>query len=518
MGLVACSTPTAPFASGAQSSGQAPAGNSSAAAQNSAKPAAQPKTGGTIKIAREGDASGYVPWGVSSSKGVTTNLGYERLVRRDEKLNVENWLAEKIDVSPDFKEVKISLRKGVTFHSGRELDSEDVVYNLIKVRDPIAGSTQVAEMSKWFNRQETPDKNTVILRADAPRTAVFDLLDYLVISDRVTMEQPGGDAKVVGTGPWILTERKEGVVWRFLKNKNYWRTGRPYLDEVRIDLMADPQAKLVNFESGASDIVDAPNLRDLTRMEKEGKYNITSFPGFVYLLAFNTTKPPFDNKLARQALNYAVDRKRILDTVLAGKGEIKTLPWSSSSEAHDPALVNAFPFDLDKAKSLLNQAGVTSDEIDIISNAPINEVTAMGPIIQADFAKIGLRANLKPMETPAWTDVGNKREFRGIDAALTSWISISPASLPFTSSYFRASGNKMGWDNADYKRLAETMGAEPDAAKRKVLFNELNKLFHDEAPIVFVASANSYLGAQANVNDYRRDNNYGLALHDTWLG
>lgn len=520
LGLVACATP-APNAPVAPPT-PVPTLASSSASVSTPVPAPnkpQPKTGGTLRIAREGDyANNYYPWQSAAAAGLTIMNAYERLIRYDANLTPQMWLAENAELSTDAQQLKISLRKGVQFHNGKELTADDVIYSLKKVRDPKTNATQHAAMSNWFNSWDVPDKYTVILKSDKPRPGAFDLLEYLLIADEATLESPGGAMKINGTGPWMLAERNVGQSWDFVKNKNYWRSGRPYLDGFHVDLYADAQAKTVGFESGAADILEGAALRDIARYEQEKKYTLVGLPGFLYLLAVNTTQPPFETKVARQALHYAVDRSRIMDTIFAGKGEPRNLPWGSGSEAYEASKANSTPFDLDKARSLLQEAGITSANIDIISNAPLVEVRALTQILQSDFAKIGLNAALKPLETAAWGQVGQALQFSGINAALTSFINIRPTTLPYTSAFFLTKNNRSGWDNADYARLVEAAGTEADLAKRKQLLSQLNDLLLDEAPIIYIGSANTYLVGQANVHDFGRDNNYEMALYDTWIG
>jgi peptide/nickel transport system substrate-binding protein len=488
-----------------------------ASAVPAAKPAANVKTGGTIRVARQGDAAGPMyPWANQAAFGLTVKLGYERLTRYDDALEAQNWLAEKIDISPDAKEWKITLQKGVTFHDGKPLTSADVAYTWKKIQDPKVNAAG-RDMSFWFQSTEQPDANTIIFKSDKPRSAATDLFEYMDIVDEKTIETPDVQ-KMNGTGPFKLANKREGVSWELTKNTNYWRTGRPYVDGVRVDLFADAQAKTLAFESGQADILEGPGLRDIVRYEQEKKYNIVQLAGFLYMLSLNTTRPPFNNKAVRQALQHAVDRKRIMDTVFVGKGDPRNLPWPSNSEAYEASRANSTPYDPDRAKSMLTAAGVTNATIDIISNAPLIEVTAMTQIVQSDFAKVGVTANLKPLETAAWNALGISRDYAGINAALTSFVAIRPSSLPLSSNYFRVGDNRAGWEHPDYARLAEAAGAEPDKAKRQQILYQMSALLLDESPILFVGTANNYIVGQSNVHGFGRDNNYQLDVYDAWIG
>ena len=114
-------------------------------------------------------------------------------------------------------------------------------------------------MVNWWSSIETPDKNTIILKSEAPRPAVFDMLEYMNIADQVTMEGPDAQTKAVGTGPFTFAEWVQGDHQRYVKNKNYWQSGKPYVDELYFQIIKDPQAAVVQLEAGAVDVAAQPD-------------------------------------------------------------------------------------------------------------------------------------------------------------------------------------------------------------------------------------------------------------------
>ena len=120
-------------------------------------------------------------------------------------------------------------------------------------------------------------------------------------------------------------------------------------------MLRDPQAMVVSLEAGTLDLVLNPPMNDFIRLQKSGNIRRCPMPlsGSYYALVPNTTVAPLDNKQVRQALNYAIDRQRILDQVLQGIGRTENLPWAPSSPAYEPDKNTRYAFDLDKARSLL---------------------------------------------------------------------------------------------------------------------------------------------------------------------
>src|SRR5262249_7428064 len=147
------------------------------------------------------------------------------------------------------------LRKGVQYHSGRDFTSDDVKYNLLRVRDPKIGAGTFVNQSNWFSAIDTPDKYTVVLRSEQPRPLRFDFFEYFNIVDREAMESPDARSKAVGTGPFAFVEWVPGDHLQFVKNKSYWQSGKPYLDGVRVSLLKDPQAMVTQLEGNAVDAI-----------------------------------------------------------------------------------------------------------------------------------------------------------------------------------------------------------------------------------------------------------------------
>jgi peptide/nickel transport system substrate-binding protein len=112
-------------------------------------------------------------------------------------------------------------------------------------------------------------------------------------------------------------------------------------------------------------------------------------------MSMNTTVAPLNNKLVRQALSYAVDRKRMVDTALPGLGQPKFLPWPTHSPAYEATKDAAYPFSLDKARTLLQQANVSSAELELLYSAQFAEYPTMAQIYQADLAKLGISIKIR---------------------------------------------------------------------------------------------------------------------------
>ena len=313
-------------------------------APQSASP--QPRSGGTLRAALTADLPNLDPHINTTTAHENLFLAFDRIIQYDDQLHPQPMLAESWDLSTDLRQIKFNLRKGVQWHTGREFTSDDVKWNLLRVRDPKSPSVGFRNQSNWFTTIETPDKNSIILKSEQPRPALFDLFEYLNIIDPLTMEGPEAKLKAVGTGPFVFSEWAQGDHILLTKNRNYWQTGRPYLDglqanvrdiqaEVRVSIVKDAQAMVAQLEGGAVDLIKAPPLRDAARLKADTQYKVVTHPASAqhFQQGVNTLVPPLDNKKVRQALNYALDRKRFSDTALLGTGQPIALPWLPSSPA-----------------------------------------------------------------------------------------------------------------------------------------------------------------------------------------
>jgi peptide/nickel transport system substrate-binding protein len=505
--LAACAqaTPTTPTAA----PGQPPAGPSGAGAPT----AGQPRAGGTLVFGQNVEIAGGGQAGASPLDGQNispaplsaTWLGYDTLMRYDEQNKPQPMLAESWDLSSDYRKIKLNLRKNVQFHTGRELTSEDVKYNLLRVRQPNVGA-QFNNMSRWWTTIDTPDKYTVELSSDQPRPAMFDLFEAMNMVNPDITEQPDLVVKTSGsTGPFKFVEYIQGQHIRWVKNPSYWQAGRPYLDEVQIKFIGDAQSMVVQLETGALDAMDSPPLRDANRLKQDARYRVlvNELSGQYWVLVLNTTMGPTQNVKVRQALNYAIDRKRFIEASLNGVGEPENLPWLPQSPAYDEARRAKYSFDLDRAKALLAEAGTGPVAVEFVYNSVVPEIASFAQLYQADLARIGVTLTLKGVERAVYNDLAAKFQY-GLLMSSSGFANMDPATLPLLSRYWDPNNNLAGMnDNAPYKQVVGAVSTEPDAGRRKALLTELNDVILDQSFSIPVATAKHVTVARSKVNGFR---------------
>jgi peptide/nickel transport system substrate-binding protein len=483
--------------------------------------AMQPKTGGTLRLAIPADISSLDGHTSSSILSITVSNMFDRLVAYDVKATPRPMLAESWEVSDDFTQIKLNLRKGVQWHTGRDFTSDDVKFNLLRGQDPKVATGSYVNQAKWFTDMETPDKYTLIMKSDVPRPAVFDYFNVLNMVDKPTVEGPEAKTSAVGTGPFTLVEWSQGDHLSFAKNKNYWQSGRPYLDGIVVNVVRDLAAMSTRLEADAQDAIYGVSINEFLRFKEDPKYQalIPSGQQSGLAMGVNVLFPPTDNKKVRQALNYAADRKRFSEQVFKGIVRPLSLPWDPNSLAYEASKENFYTFDLDKAKSLLNEAGITSAELDFLPSPNSPEWDLISQIYQGDLAKIGIKLNLVKLDQAAWLDQANNRKYHGFWASTMAVGTGEPVSGLSLGRATDPNSNNEGFKDDRYTQLITSAAAEPDSTKRKALYSQINDILLDESFVMVVSTYPPKIVASAKARDIVTPNSVPslFTLYDAWI-
>jgi peptide/nickel transport system substrate-binding protein len=508
LALLAACAPIAP-ATPAKSSTSAPAAGSTAAPS---KDAGQPRSGGTLRYGSDLDVNRLDPH--FRLNDVHYEI-YDRLTQYDANHTPQPMLAESWEVAPDFKSIKFNLRKGVTFHNGREMDAEAVKFNSERARD--LPNTQLDE-AKWWNSIETPDKYTVVFKSDKPRPLAFDFFEYLNIAEPSTAADP---KQAIGTGPFKFVEWNQGQTFTLTKNTSYWLTGKPLLDGIVMSVVTDPQAMVARLETGELDVAIVP-ANDFIRLKDNPAYAPYTFSaGNVAVLGVQCQTPPWDNKKARQALHYALDRGRWANTVNRGLETASALPWAKTSAAYDEAKANAYPFDIEKAKALLKDAGVSGTfNQDVLLQTGNAQYASFAQILQGDLAKLGVTLSIKALDSAAYLDQINNWRYQGFWLGGGSFAHLDPASAFTKSRAFSTTGNSSAFTtpaNAAAVALIERATSEIDPAKRKLIYGELNDMLLDESYVLTLSPLTNRLLTTAKVRGITSTLHFAQKWWEAWL-
>src|SRR2546425_4809740 len=280
----------------------------------------QPKRGGTLILARSGEVTNLDPHKVPAFTSARVfELVYSYLMRLDDSLGVQSDLAASMPrTSPDGKTVTVKLRTGVKFQNGDPLTSADVKYTFDRIIDTKTG----AVARSFFTDVDTitaPDPTTVVFNLKNPNGA---LLAYMAHPNTGIVSKKIGEANAdlskketaIGSGPFKLVEWVPDNFMRFEANKDYYVSGQPYLDGIRINVVPDESNLAAALRTKAADMAIVTDPKVARTLRSETGITLDSKPSLSYNLLFlNTKRKPLDNLKVRQAVAYAIDRKAIID-------------------------------------------------------------------------------------------------------------------------------------------------------------------------------------------------------------
>jgi len=409
---------------------------------------------------------------------------YDSLLRYTPDMEVYPHLAESFEISEEGTTIKLKLRENVTFHSGRAFTADDVIWMLELIKEPQAGAL-FRTFALSITEIEKVDDYNLVLHTEQPDAGMIDLLGNLYIPDREIIGDI--DRMGAGTGPFEFVEFVPGDHITLKRNENYWGTKAP-LEGIEVKIIGDPQAATANLEAGAADLV-AVSLQDFVRLQEDSRYTTLKMVGGAGIVNvwLNLKRTPFENKLVRQAINYAIDRERFVRTILMEQSTPLWQPQASYHWAHFPELENKYPFDLDQAKALLTEAGFGDGfavAINAIADNPVN--IGLAEILQADLAKIGVTTTIDAKDSPRWAEASDRGEF---DMNMHSYgrNNADPTLLFKGTVAWRPDQNPTGIEDPEYLRLIDAQSVVVDREKRKPLVKQLIEYIQDMSFVIPVA-------------------------------
>ncbi|MBI2907120.1 MAG: ABC transporter substrate-binding protein [Chloroflexi bacterium] len=466
----------------------------------SPKPAAeQPKSGGVLKHAGFQDEPTYDLHSTGRSLAFDqVGPAYSGLLQYDpaDGRTIINDLAESYQISSDGKKVTFVLRKNIKWHDDKAFTAEDVKFNFDRWLKPPEG-VAIARRAvvDGVDRVEAPNTSTVEVYLKYPRPAFIPVLASIagvLLPPQHLKENKRMEFNVLGTGPFKLKEYKRGVSVELVKNKDYFLSGRPYLDGMITYLMPDATARFAALRSGqvrtmyvTSGNISTANMETLKK--ETDKFRVASFPGLVILLVhFGVKQPPFSDLRVRQAMDMVVDRKKIID-VMEGMGEITGPmprgPWAIPDDEllKRPGYRGVTPADIEKAKAMLAEAGYPKGfqaEATII--AGYNKQTVF---LQDQVKAIGIDVAIKIGDTATV----ERRQFAH-DFAINVILQGEPVDEPdlFLSYYLTGGGRNYG--GTSDKQIDDWYAEQSkimDPAKRRELVLQIQRRVLDlAAPLV----------------------------------
>lgn len=492
--------------------------------------------GGKMIFARYDDSTVIDPVYADRNPDIwlVTSL-YETLLRNDRDGKIVPALAENYTVSPDGKAIVLNLRAGLKFSDGTPLSGEDVMFSLDRARDSNLGPW--AGLLGSVDAVST-DGNTITISLKNPDPALLAVLASFntAIVPKAAFSKAEGQSDQdksrafflkgqTGSGPFIMAERSQGSRMVLKRNPNYWRAGEdgqalPYLDEVEFLIIPDDATRILKLQAGEVDGAEFIPFSRVAELNTQAQIKAELFPSSRIVYAPINTRikradgsdNPLHDKRVRQALNYATNKDILVQLITYGAGTPMTSLMAASTNLHygpQPLYV----YDLAKAKALLEEAGFSNGfEIKLTTLAGSAEDSTLFTALQQMWAPLGVKLVVEQVDNPTRGAKNRSGEF---DLHTYGWANDinDPAQVTGWLGYYNIRQSVgTGWNNAEFNTLFEASNTEADPAKRKDQYEQMQKIYADEAPLLFLfetpfstalsKSVEGYVQTPLGINDF----------------
>jgi peptide/nickel transport system substrate-binding protein len=349
------------------------------------------------------------PPGLDPTAGAAAAIGevtlynvYETLTKIKEDGSVGPLLAESWQAAPDLKTYTFKLRKGVTFQNGEPFNAQTVKFSYERATE--ATSTN-KDKSLFLSMAQvtTPDGETVVINLKNPEPNLPFLLGQATASIFEPKSAPTNATKPVGTGPFVLAAWAKGSSITLTKWPEYRNAAEIKLNKIVIRMISDPSAQVASLLSGDVDVFPrVAAARSLAQFKADPRFVVlTGGSRAKTVVAINNKKKPFDDVRVRRAILAAIDRKAMIEGAVDGFGvPIGSFYTPGSLGYIDTTDIN--PFDIEKAKKLLAEAGVTIPLEVSLKLPPPPYARQGGEVLAAQLAKAGIIAKIENLEWAQW--------------------------------------------------------------------------------------------------------------------
>ena len=455
---------------------------------------------GTLTYAEAGDFSAFNPWRMEAVNTNMHNQLYDRLTWKDDKGRVHLQLAAAYEAAKDGASVRIKMRQDAKWHDGKPIVAQDIVNMFLYTKDANLlerelGIRKTRDLLAPVKDVQATDRYTLLFTFTGPVPYFPEILDYFWVIRIDDPTEPSFLRKQpVGSGPFKFIHWVPNQYARFTRNPDYYLKGKPFINTFMFRRLDRPETLIANLQAGAVDGIFVTNPADVQRLRAERNITVvtTPHPGSVFPVMLNVTKPPLDKRQVRQALSYAMNRVEMAQKAFFGVSQpISSMFFSPTSLGYREDLARAYPFDLERAARLLEEAGVRNPEFNTITTPRWPQMQLFCLIWQADLAKIGVKLHVTEVEQAQFLATGSDRTLKGLD--MIPWVvgrtTRDPAIFFGTQVTHRGGRTaKHGWVNDELEKLVAEGATEVDTAKRRRIYQRANEIIVEEVPMIHVAN------------------------------
>lgn len=443
--------------------------------------------GKTLQIAFNGNPDTLDPQKTSGTITFQVDKSiYDTLVEPDKNGKIGPALAESWSFSPDYLTWTFKLRRGVVFHNGEAFGAKDVKATLERIAAKATASPSASEYAA-IKEIRTPDDATVVLvlsKPDAPLLSTLASGWSAILPKSLIDKNWDFGAKPVGTGPFAFKEWiKDGRI-SLERNPRYWQKGAPKLDGVVFNIITESAVYVQAIQAGSIDYVDGISDADLALLAKNK--NLRAAPqatSIVNVIAINCSRPALKDIRVRQALNFAIDRRKVLDAAY-GKGPI-TGTFDEPSDPYYKDFTGLYGYNPAKARQLLKEAGYDFNQtLDLAVSSLFDAHVKATQIYQQYLEAVGVHAKIRVVEWSTWiSDVYTNANY---DLTVIGHTGKLDPSGRLASPLYGTDAAYVKWVNPKVADLIVKAGSVVKFEERKKLYDQVFEAFAREAPFVYV--------------------------------
>ncbi len=430
---------------------------------------------------------------------------FNGLVWLDRDWNPQPELARSWSVTPDGLTYTFKLVENAKWHDGKPFTSADVKFTMGEVLAKFHPRTRLAFAN--LAGIDTPDAYTVVVRFTKPYAPFLQqmtcqegaMMPKHLYEGTDVLNNPRNNDNPIGTGPFRFQSYTRGDNLVMARNEQYWKPGQPYLDRVIAKVMSDPASRILALEAGEVDHIQSFFLlkQEVARLRQNRAVRIaeeTDLPGN-FLLFFNTTRKPLDDKRVRHALAMATNRQQIVDQAVFGLGRpARSAIHTGLKWAHNPEVDydKRFAYDPARANAALDAAGLKRGPdgkrfgVTLTYNVSQAGFTPMAEIIRNNWQAVGVDVRLEPYENQLVLEkVFTRQDF---DVSLQPYTTAGDPAIGITRAYVttppppKPFTNPTGYANPKLDDLFARAVATPSRDVRRRAYFEAQRIIADDLP------------------------------------
>jgi peptide/nickel transport system substrate-binding protein len=455
-------------------------GSAGSPTSTSLKPAQTPKQGGVLRVGLTGGTSSDT----LDPDNTINNIDFARafnlfnsLVEFDLDAQPQLSLAEEVTPNGSATAWTIRVRPDVTWHNGKSLVADDIIYTLRRIADPkspLEGASQIAAVD--LTNVEKLDARTVRFHCHTPFSTFPETLAgnfFFVVPVGFDVKRP------VGTGPFKFGSFSPGVQSSFPRFENYWEHPLPYADSLLITEYADETSQLDALQSGQEDVIGLLSPASMTPARASGGQVVVSHGEGWNPFTMRVDVPPFHDNRVRQAMRLIVDREEMLKAVFSGYGTLGNDVFAIFDSTYDQSLPQRHQ-DIPQAKALLKAAGMEGLHVQLVTSAIAQGVVQSAQVFAQQAQAAGVKVSLNTV-TPTAFYGSNYLKWtfaQDVWVYVPYLVQVAQATLP------SAPFNECHFNDRQYNSLYQQALATTDNSRRTELIHEMQVIDYTRGGLI----------------------------------